>query len=81
MEHKDSLPCSQEPTTGPYPEPDATAHTFSLSFPKIHSNIIFASIRRSSKWSLHWILKFFLTKNRSSIKLLWKWKHFKSSPF
>jgi hypothetical protein len=33
MEYKISLPCSQEPATGPYPDP--------RYYPKIHSNISF----------------------------------------
>jgi hypothetical protein len=45
-ESEGSLPCSQ-PSTGPYPEPDVTS-----PFPRIHSNVIFTSISRSSKWSL-----------------------------
>jgi len=41
-----SLPFSQEPTTGPYPKPDAS--TPHLYFPKIHFNI-FPSIPMSSQ--------------------------------
>jgi hypothetical protein len=41
MEHKISLPCSQKPTTGPSPDPDASIPHLSTRFPEIHSNIIF----------------------------------------
>jgi hypothetical protein len=37
MEPENSLPCSQEPSTDPYPEPDQSTPSY-LS--KIHSNII-----------------------------------------
>jgi len=48
MEPERSLPCSQEPDTGPCPEPDASSPPH---FPKIHCNI-FPSTTMSSKWSL-----------------------------
>jgi hypothetical protein len=52
MEPEVSLPCSQRPITGPYPEPDSsTPHLLTL-FPKIHSNITFPSTPRSFEWSL-----------------------------
>jgi len=30
MEPEGSLPCSQGPATGSYPEPDASSHTISI---------------------------------------------------
>jgi len=33
MEPEDSLPCLQEPTTGHYPEPDATSPHLPTTFP------------------------------------------------
>jgi len=50
MELEGSLPCSQQPSTGPYSEPDCSSPH--LAILKIHSNIIFLSTPRSSKWSL-----------------------------
>jgi hypothetical protein len=44
-----SLPCSQEPSTGPYPEPDQSNPSY-LS--KIHFNIVYPSTSWSSQWSL-----------------------------
>jgi hypothetical protein len=36
MEPEGTLPCSQEPTAGPYPEPDEKNPNFPRYFPKIH---------------------------------------------
>jgi len=47
METEDSLSCSQDSATCPYPEPDESNHT-SLCFLKINSNIILPSTSRSS---------------------------------
>jgi len=44
--------CSQEPSTGPHPEPDETSSHFPFLFSKIHSNIILPSTSRSLEWSL-----------------------------
>jgi hypothetical protein len=40
MEPERSLPCSQEPTTGPCPVPEDPVHTLKHYFPKRHSIII-----------------------------------------
>jgi hypothetical protein len=51
-EPEDSLPYSQECTNGPHPEPDQSSPHLPPCFPKIHSNIIFSSMPRSSEWPL-----------------------------
>jgi len=52
MEPEGSLSCSQNSTTGPYPESHASAPQLP-HFPKIHSNIIVPSTHRSYEWSLY----------------------------
>jgi len=52
MEPQGSLPCSEEPATGPYTEPDSSTPQLSIHFFRINSNAILQSTPRSSKWSL-----------------------------
>jgi hypothetical protein len=40
METEGSLPCSQKPSTGPYPEPDESSPYRPSYFCQIHFNII-----------------------------------------
>jgi hypothetical protein len=42
MEPESSLPCSQDPFTGPYPEPDQSipSHPILSYLSKIHFNIV-----------------------------------------
>jgi len=47
-----SLLCFEEPATGPYLSQMNPVTNFPTYFCKIHSNIIFPSTHRSSKWSL-----------------------------
>jgi hypothetical protein len=58
MKPEDSLSCSQEPATCPYPEPDESSpHTHTPYFPKIHFNIIILpSTPLSSEWSPPFII-------------------------
>jgi len=52
MEHEGSLPCSEDPASGPYPEPDESSPPLLLYFFEIHSGIILSSMPVSYKWSL-----------------------------
>jgi hypothetical protein len=54
MEPEGSIPCSQEPSTSPYPEP-YQSNTHHLS--KIHFNIV----RPPTSWSSQWYLSFWLS--------------------
>jgi len=49
MEPKDLLPCSQESTTCPYPQPEESSPHLLTLVPKIHPNIILQSMPNSSK--------------------------------
>jgi hypothetical protein len=48
MEAAGSLLCSQDPSTGPFPEPDASSPRLPIYFPKIYSNVIIPSTPMSS---------------------------------
>jgi hypothetical protein len=50
MKPEGSLPCSQQPATGPCPDPVESSPQSSNLFPNIHSNIIFPSTYWSSEW-------------------------------
>jgi hypothetical protein len=52
MEAEGSLPCTQAPPLVPMPSHMHPVYTIPPYTPKIHSNIIFPSTPRSSKWSL-----------------------------
>jgi hypothetical protein len=56
MQHEDSLPCTQEPATGPSLSQMHPFHTSSY-FSKIQSNNILPSKSRSSEWSLFYTWK------------------------
>jgi hypothetical protein len=49
METEGSLLCSQEPTTGPYPEPENPVSILPPHFPNIESDFILPSTPRSSE--------------------------------
>jgi hypothetical protein len=54
MEPEGSIPCSQEPCNGPYPEPYQSnpVHSIPSDLSKIHFNIVYPPMSRSSQWSL-----------------------------
>jgi hypothetical protein len=56
METDGSLPCSQEPSTGPNPEPDKS-NSFHPILSKIHFNIV----HPPTSWSFQWSLSFWLS--------------------
>jgi hypothetical protein len=51
MEPDGSLPCSQDPSTGPYPEPDQSS-PYQPILSKIHFNIVHPTTSWFSQWSL-----------------------------
>jgi hypothetical protein len=51
MEPEGSLPCSQNPATGPYPEPAESSSPHRSLLSKVHLNVILSPTLRSSQWS------------------------------
>jgi hypothetical protein len=51
VEQESSLPCSQQPATGPYSEPDESSSQPRNLF-QIRSDIILPSTHVTSEWSL-----------------------------
>jgi hypothetical protein len=47
MEPEDSLPCTQQPTTGPYPESAEPSSPHRSLLPKVHLNVILLPTPRS----------------------------------
>jgi hypothetical protein len=52
MEPEGSVPCSQKPATGPYPDPAESIRPINPYLLKVHLNVILPPTPRSSKWSL-----------------------------
>jgi hypothetical protein len=52
MEPEGSLPCSQKPATGPYPELAESSCPIYPYLPKAQLNVILPPTPRSSRWSL-----------------------------
>jgi len=59
IEPEDSLPFSQNPTTGSYPEPDESSPQFLHYFFKTHTDIIFPATPWSSEWSFSFTVKYY----------------------
>jgi hypothetical protein len=60
MEPEGSVPRSQEPSTGPYPEPDR-----SNPYHRILSKIHFNTVHSPTSWSSYWSLSFWISHQYS----------------
>jgi hypothetical protein len=68
MEPKGSLPCSQDPSTGPYPEPDQEIHDLPTYICKIHSNVILSTMPTSFELTLPFM--FHVTRSKFRTQFL-----------
>jgi hypothetical protein len=81
MKHEGSLPCSQKPATGLYPELDAPVHTLPHNLLKNHFNIILPSTPRFENTSTSLVFHVLYTEYYKHGDGAKSWVHIRENVF